>query len=217
MSQHTTTLSDLGAGDELLDHSGSGNVGFFQSSSDALLCNTGRRVTGKSDEPPDQSGGLRGTRCITNGIPFDMKVSTVVACLAMGIAASTGIFAESRRDADQIKTVRLKFEAFDKHDASAIEAIYAIDATLHSPDYPQLVGNTQIADTYRRLFEAIPDARDNLVSLDNAGDKVYAQFVLTGHLNGAEGKPISVPIMSVYTVRNRHIVADTTYYDRKAP
>lgn len=145
-----------------------------------------------------------------------MKITTVAVCLAMCAALSTSAFAESHRDTGQIKTVRLKFEAFDKHDASTIEEIYAVDATLHSPDYPQLVGNTQIADTYRRLFEAIPDAKDNLVSLDSAGDKVYAQFVLTGHLKGAEGKPISVPIMSVYTVRNGHIVGDTTYYDRKA-
>jgi hypothetical protein len=45
MPQHATTLSEIGASDELADHSRSeGNVGFFQSFWDALLRNTERRV-----------------------------------------------------------------------------------------------------------------------------------------------------------------------------
>jgi ketosteroid isomerase-like protein len=118
---------------------------------------------------------------------------------------------------DPVATVRLKFAAFDKHDAGAIQAIYADEAVLHSPDYPNLVGNAPIAATYRRLFEAIPDARDELQSLDLSGDKVYAQFILTGHWKTAPDQAVKVRILSVYTMKGDHIVEDATYYDRKAP
>jgi hypothetical protein len=77
---------------------------------------------------------------------------------------------------DPVATVRLKFAAFDRHDAGAIQGIYAGEAVLHSPDYPNLVGDTPIADTYRRLFEAIPDAKDELRSLDRS-----ATATISGH------------------------------------
>lgn len=111
--------------------------------------------------------------------------------------------------------VQSKFAAFDRHDADAIQSLYAVDALLHSPDYPELRGNGPIADTYRGLFKAIPDAKDEVQSLDVSGEKVFAQFILTGHWQGAADKPVSVRILSVYTVQGGHIVADTTYYDRK--
>lgn len=146
-----------------------------------------------------------------------MKTAATIfsVCLACGAAGSA--VAAGTGDAKYTDPVRSKFAAFNRHDADAIEKIYASDATLHSPDYPDLAGNKQIADTYRRLFEAIPDAKDNLESLENSSSRVYARFVLTGHVKGAEDKPISVRIISVYAVKDGHIVDDATYYDRKTP
>ena len=117
---------------------------------------------------------------------------------------------------DPLTVVRQKFAAFDRHDTPAIQNLYAVDAVLSSPDYPELHGNAQIGDTYQRLLKAIPDARDEVQSIDLSGQKVYAQFLLIGHWMGSADKPIRVPILSVYIVRDGHIVADTTYYDRKA-
>ncbi|MGH8160427.1 MAG: nuclear transport factor 2 family protein [Rhodanobacter sp.] len=147
-----------------------------------------------------------------------MKTAVMIAlaCLAYGMTSTPG-FAASYQGVDPVKTVRQKFEAFNRHDASTIEGIYATDAILHSPDYPELAGNSRIADTYRGLFDAIPDANDNVQNIDSSGDRVYAQFVLSGHLKGTGGKFVKVPIISVYTVRDGHIVADSTYYDRKTP
>jgi ketosteroid isomerase-like protein len=139
-----------------------------------------------------------------------------LACLAGCLAANSALPAPQDQS-DPAATVRLKFAAFDRHDAAAMQDIYGTDAVLHSPDYPDLAGNGPIADTYRRLFAAIPDAKDVVVSSDVIGDKVYAQFVLIGHFGGDATKPIHAPIISVYTVKAGHIIADTTYYDRKAP
>jgi ketosteroid isomerase-like protein len=116
-----------------------------------------------------------------------------------------------------IYTVQKKFDAFNRHDAAAIREIYASHATLHSPDYPSLEGNAPIADTYRKLFDAIPDAKDNLELLETSANHVYAQFVLTGHWNGAQDKPLKVRIISVYAIKDGRIVEDSTYYDRKPP
>jgi ketosteroid isomerase-like protein len=116
-----------------------------------------------------------------------------------------------------IDTVRSKFDAFNRHDAAMIQDIYASDAVLHSPDYPSLQGNGPIADTYRALFEAIPDAKDTLELLETSRNHVYAQFVLTGHWRGTQDKPLAVRIIAVYAIKGGHIVDDSTYYDRKTP
>lgn len=145
-----------------------------------------------------------------------MKVKHLMAlaCLA-GCTACAGTAPAPSVEVGAAETVHLKFAAFDRHDAAAIQDVYGADAVLHSPDYPELTGNRPIADTYRKLFSFIPDAKDEVQSFDVVGDRVYAQFALTGHLGGAADKPIRVPIMSIYTVKDGHIVADTTYYDRK--
>lgn len=147
-----------------------------------------------------------------------MKTAYMIAlvCSASCILSTSG-FADTDGSGANLDTIRQKFAAFNKHDADVIQGIYATDAVLHSPDYPELTGNGKIADTYRGIFAAIPDAEDKVQSLVVSGDKVYAQFILTGHFQGAADKPLNARIMSVYTVKDGHIVEDETYYDRKSP
>ena len=147
-----------------------------------------------------------------------MKAAATILlfCLASGIA-NMAASAGSGGDIKSMDSVRSKFEAFNKHDADAIEKIFASGATLQSPDYPNLAGNKQIADTYRKLFDTIPDAKDKIETLESSSSHVYAQFILTGHWKGAEDKPISVRIISVYAIKDGRIVEDSTYYDRKKP
>jgi len=136
-----------------------------------------------------------------------------VVCMLASLSAFAAPHHAGNRPLD---TVRLKFAAFDRHDVATIRSLYARDAILHSPDHQRLTGSGPIAETYRSLFALIPDAQDAVASLDVSANKVFSRYVLTGHLQGAGGKPIKVSIMSVYTIRNNHIVLDETYYDRKA-
>ena len=147
-----------------------------------------------------------------------MKARHLMAsvCFA-GVAACAATAPTVTDQGDAAKTVQRKFAAFDQHDVAAIQDIYRADAVLHSPDYPELKGNVPIAGTYRQLFAAIPDAKDEVQSADAIGNKVYVQFLLTGHWGGAPDKSVHARIMSIYTVVDGHITADTTYYDRKAP
>jgi ketosteroid isomerase-like protein len=143
-----------------------------------------------------------------------------VIIIALALIASNGSVATGVGNTDlsrHTKIVSTKFDAFNRHDAATIQASYAPNAVLHSPDYPDLHGNSAIADTYRSLFDAIPDATDTIQALGYSDNKVYAQFLLSGHVKGAPDKPVSVRIMSVYTIRDNLIVEDATYYDRKAP
>jgi ketosteroid isomerase-like protein len=142
-----------------------------------------------------------------------IRTSLVVVLLCLPTARQG--WAEPTAAAHRVAVVRKKFSAFNQHDASAIQRLYAADARLHSPDYPDLAGNQPIADTYRRIFAAIPDARDEIKVLDAGSERVYVQFVLSGHLGGAPDKSISIRIISVYRVTEEHIVEDDTYYDRK--
>lgn len=146
-----------------------------------------------------------------------MKAAAIILVFLQAFGAVATATAAPSVDAKFSDPVRQKFVAFNQHDVDAIERIYARDATLRSPDYPSLTGNAQIADTYRKIFAAIPDAQDKLETLETSSNHVYAQFVLTGHFNGAQDKPVSVRIISVYTVKNGRIIDDATYYDRKMP
>jgi ketosteroid isomerase-like protein len=144
-----------------------------------------------------------------------MKWQVLCVAAVCSLVACAGGRASPATDTKAIDTVRDKFSAFNQHDASALEKIYALQAVLNSPDYSNLTGNKAIADTYRKIFESIPDARDDIQVLESAGNHVYVQFVLTGHWNGAPDKPIEVRIMSAYEVKGGQIVDDATYYDRK--
>lgn len=143
-----------------------------------------------------------------------MKIVTVLIGICASLAGGSSIAASPTDDA-AIEVVRHKFAAFNQHDVGAIEEIYSRNATLNSPDYRDLIGNNPIAETYRKLFESIPDAKDTVGLLESAGARVYAQFVLSGHWNGMQDKLIAVRIIAVYTVRDGRIIDDATYYDRK--
>ena len=142
------------------------------------------------------------------------RLMTLGCLAAIASCAHTGPGPRGQPAAEM--TVRQKFAAFNRHDADAIQSIYGANAVLHSPDYPELAGNEPIAGTYRKLFAAIPDARDEIKSFDAIGDKVYVQFTLTGHWQGVPEKALQVRLMSVYIVKDGHIADDTTYFDRKA-
>ena len=140
------------------------------------------------------------------------RLLTLFALSGMCLAT---VPANGNVESRSIETVRSKFAAFNLHDVAAIEKIYSQGAILNTPDYRDLVGNKPIAETYRKLFDAIPDAKDDIELLESAGNHIYVKFIMTGHWNGAQDKPINAHIMAVYTVRDGRIIGDTTYYDRK--
>ena len=108
------------------------------------------------------------------------------------------------------------FRAFNRHDADAIQRLYASDAVHQCPDHWLLRGNKAIADVFRSLFASIPDVTDTIKSLDSCGNKVFVEFVATGASTGHGGERLNMRMFSVLEVRNGKVVRDSTYYDRKS-
>jgi ketosteroid isomerase-like protein len=142
----------------------------------------------------------------------------ILAWIILGVClmfVDASAVADAQKGARPLAVVHKKFLAFNQHDVDAIKRLYAPAAVLKSPDYSALVGNAPIAETYRKLFDAIPDAQDTVERMEFAGKHVYVQFILSGHWKGMPDRPVSAHIMAVYEVEGGRIVDDATYYDRK--
>ena len=81
-------------------------------------------------------------------------------------------------------------EAFNRNDAGAFAAIYAADAVVHDPLYPQpLRGREAIEQDVVDVRRALPDARFALRAVLEAEDTAAGQYTLSGtHLG-----PLATP------------------------
>jgi ketosteroid isomerase-like protein len=104
--------------------------------------------------------------------------------------------------------VREMFAAFNRHDASAMERLYAPEAHLSSSDFCKPRGRADIQRTYGALFKAFPDIRDEIEVLAAQGDVVAVRFTALSHAGNLELK-----IHTFLTVRNGLIVSDDSVFD----
>lgn len=104
--------------------------------------------------------------------------------------------------------VTAMFEAFNRHDAQAIEGLYAPDARLTSPDFCTARGRGDVARTYGALFAAYPDIRDRIEVMVVEGDRVAVRFVATSRSGG-----LTIPIKAMIRVKDGLIVEDNSVFD----
>jgi uncharacterized protein (TIGR02246 family) len=69
--------------------------------------------------------------------------------------------------------------AWTARNADALAATHTLDGTAVSPMFGELKGRDEIADGYRRLFEAFPDWQVTPTDLIIDGDRVAQPFVST--------------------------------------
>jgi steroid delta-isomerase-like uncharacterized protein len=116
-------------------------------------------------------------------------------------------------------------EAFNKKDAGAFAALYAVDAIVHDPLYPQpLSGRDAIEQDAQEVQRAFPDARFTLTSVVEAGDTAAVEYNLSGTHRGplatpdgeipATGKALSNDgaVFSRFNDRGE-VVEERRYYD----
>jgi ketosteroid isomerase-like protein len=108
--------------------------------------------------------------------------------------------------------VRSMFDAFNRHDAAAMAALYAADARLSSPDFCSLRGKNDVERTYNDLFKAFPDIRDDIDSMIANEDRVAVRFTAR---SSAGSEPLALRIMTFLTVRDGHITQDDSLFDTK--
>ena len=99
------------------------------------------------------------------------------------------------------------FEAFNAHDWTQMESLYADSVLLQDPAYPGgktgKVGMTE-------FYQSVTDIHDEVQNIVVEGNVAVVEFISTGTLNG---QMFSLPICSVLTIENGLVVRDNTYYD----
>ena len=130
-------------------------------------------------------------------------VTVMLLTLAMGATVDAPMAPES--------VVRAMFDAFNRHDAEAMARLYAADARLVSSDFcgPR-TGRAEVARTYRELFAAFPDIRDDIEQVVVQGSQVAVRFVARSR---AGGTPLHLPISTFVTVKRGRIVSDDSTFD----
>jgi ketosteroid isomerase-like protein len=104
--------------------------------------------------------------------------------------------------------VQAMFAAFNRHDAAAMEQMYAEDARLTSSDFCHARGRSDIERTYNALFKTYPDIRDTVETIVSQGDRVAVRFTAASSSGG-----ISMTIHTFLRVRDGRIVEDDSVFD----
>src|SRR5215471_10957174 len=68
-----------------------------------------------------------------------------------------------------LEVYKRAIDAWNRHDADAFVALYAEDATYHSPRFDQPRKGKAIADWARSVFTAYPDMRLEVISSGDTG------------------------------------------------
>jgi steroid delta-isomerase-like uncharacterized protein len=121
-----------------------------------------------------------------------------------------------------IEVVKRHFEAWKRHDADAIVALYVEGGTYSNPDAGQGLTGQSIADFAKRIFEAFPDASFEIVSIgDIGGGLVATQWLVRGTNTGPlpdgsppTGRPVTQPGASFTQVEGDKIRSEQAYHDR---
>jgi steroid delta-isomerase-like uncharacterized protein len=122
-----------------------------------------------------------------------------------------------------IEVVKRYFDAWNRHDADAIAALFVEGGTYSNPIAGQGLTGQATADFAKRLFTAFPDASFKIVSIgDTGGGLVATQWLARGTNTGPladgsppTGRPLTVPGASFTQVEGDKIRSEQAYHDRQ--
>ena len=115
------------------------------------------------------------------------------------------------------------FDAWNRHDADAVIALYAEDATYHTPRFEHPLKGKAIGDFLTSVLAAYPDLRFEVISRgDTGGGLVATQFVLHATHTGPfmdgtppTGRTVAYPIASFAQIEGDKIRSEHVYFDRQ--
>jgi steroid delta-isomerase-like uncharacterized protein len=122
-----------------------------------------------------------------------------------------------------VEVVKRYADAWHRHDADAIVALFVEGGTYSNPDAGQGLTGQAIADFAKGLFSTFPDLSLEIVSIGDAGGGLVAwqwlaRATITGPLaegSAPPGRPIAHPGASFTQVEGDKIRSDQVYHDRK--
>jgi ketosteroid isomerase-like protein len=129
-----------------------------------------------------------------------------MAGAVLAIAAALSIATSPRDLIDQL------FQAFNRHDVSALQALYAPDARLMSSDFCKPRTGADVARTYRKIFRAFPGIRDDVISVVVDGDQASVRFVTS---SGSPGNDFHFELMTFFRFSAGRIIEDDTVFDAR--
>ena len=114
-------------------------------------------------------------------------------------------------------------DAWNKHDADALVAVYAEGGTYHNPRVDRPLTGQAIGDFAKSVWTAYPDMRLEIISRgDTGGGLVAVQWVLHGthtgpYMDGTAptGRTVAYPGASFTQVEGDKIRSEHTYLDRQ--
>jgi steroid delta-isomerase-like uncharacterized protein len=114
-------------------------------------------------------------------------------------------------------------DAWNRHDADALVAVYAEGGTYHTPRMDHALTGQAIADFAKSVWAAYPDMSLEIISRgDTGGGLVATQWVLHGTHTGPlmdgtppTGRTVAYPGVSFTQVEGDKIRSEHTYLDRQ--
>ncbi|MBV9642713.1 MAG: ester cyclase [Verrucomicrobia bacterium] len=114
-------------------------------------------------------------------------------------------------------------DAWNRHDADAVIALYAEGATYHTPRFDHPLKGKALADFIKSMFTAYPDIRLEVISRgDTGGGLVASQLVLHGTHTGPfmdgtppTGRTVAYPVAVFTQVERDKVRSEYVYLDRQ--
>ena len=100
------------------------------------------------------------------------------------------------------------FDSFNRHDVTALQALYAPDARLTSSDFCKPRTGADVTRTYRELFRAFPNIRDDVESIIIQGDRAAVRFISSSGVFRLE-------LMTFFRFSGGRIIEDDTTFDTR--
>jgi steroid delta-isomerase-like uncharacterized protein len=116
-----------------------------------------------------------------------------------------------------------EIDAWNRHDADAVIALYAEGATYHNPRFDHPLKGQAIADFIKSVLTAYPDVSLEVISRgDIGGGLVATQMVLHATHTGSfmdgtppTGRTVAYPLASFAKIEGDKIRSEHIYLDRQ--
>lgn len=146
-----------------------------------------------------------------------MKIFFVAAVLTMFAACNSEQELPTLAEEKNIALVKQMYVHFNNHDWTAMASLYSDSAEFKDPSFGAGIvrqSRSEIAEKYAKYQEQSPDIRDDIVQIYASGSShVIVEFVSSG--TAPNGERWSLPICTIFTIKNSMIVKDFTYYDNQ--
>ena len=122
-----------------------------------------------------------------------------------------------------LEVTQRQIDAWNRHDADAVIALYAEGATYHTPRFDHPLKGKALADFIKSVLTAFPDLRFEVISRgDTGGGLVAIQLVLHGTHTGSfmdgtppTGRTVAYPLASFAKIEGDKIRSEHIYLDRQ--